>query len=115
MTTLMSGLVSLSHKTCPHQSEVGLVVSLIATAQAPYSITVKSTQYKSLLDVYNADPVSNSSKDGEYTFKVQESHQDLVGDYSNQVAITYMVDAKSQVPPLSSAFCRVYGLQQKYN
>lgn len=68
-------------------------------AQAPYTIEVASSQYKQLLNVYNANLLSNLTAAGKAAFSVVNAYQNLQPNYNNVVEITYTVSSKSQVTP----------------
>lgn len=79
--------------------------ALCAHAQTPYTIEVASTQYKELLNVYNANLYSNLTSDGTAAFTVVNAYQDVQPNYNNVVEITYTVFSKSQVTPASGLWC----------
>ena len=68
-------------------------------AQAPYTIQVASAQYKELLNVYNANLLSNLTAAGTAAFTVVNAYQNVQPNYNNVVQITYTVSSKSQVTP----------------
>ena len=64
--------------------------------QAPYLVTVHSSQYDAILNAYNAAPTGNITN-GTATMQVTNSAFSLAADSSTSDNVTFTVSASSQV------------------
>ena len=64
--------------------------------QAPYEIKVTGPSYLSLLDISNAQPLSNVTN-GTIDLRVAQPYQNLEPDYGNRVNVTLVLSTSSQV------------------
>lgn len=64
--------------------------------QAPYTVTVHSSQYDAILNAYNAAPTGNMTN-GTATMQVTNSALGLAADSSTSANVTFTVSASSQV------------------
>ena len=74
-----------------------------ACMQAPYTVTVHSSQYDAILNAYNAAPTGNMTN-GTATMQVTNSALSLAADSSTSANVTFTVSASSQVKALAVQF-----------
>ena len=78
-------------------------VMMHACMQAPYTVTVRSSQYDAILNAYNAAPTGNMTN-GTATMQVTNSALGLAADSSTSANVTFTVSASSQVKALAVQF-----------
>ena len=76
-----------------------------ACMQAPYTVTVHSSQYDAILNAYNAAPTGNMTN-GTATMQVTNSALGLAADSSTSANVTFTVSASSQVKAPCCALSR---------
>ena len=70
--------------------------SVVRCMQAPYDVKVTGPSYLSLLDISNAQPLSNVTN-GTIDLRVAQPYQNLDPNYGNRVNVTLVLSTSSQV------------------